>query len=62
MEEWLVWNGSSHPELVPTEEQLLRFKELLGENRTEEELIHLRLKLGMNTWREVLEYIGRNKG
>jgi hypothetical protein len=58
----MVWNGSTHPEYQPTEEQLLRFKELLGENRTEEEFIHIRQRLGMNSWKEVLEYIGRSKG
>jgi hypothetical protein len=36
MEEWLIWNGSTNPEQQPSEDQLLRFKELLGENRTEE--------------------------
>ena len=33
MSEWLVWRGCTSDD-HPTEEQLLRFRDLLGENRT----------------------------
>ncbi len=33
IDNWRIWRGSSSPEHSPSEEHLMRFKDLLGDNR-----------------------------
>ena len=60
MRHWLVWQGSREDK-THFNNYLQFFKDNLGENRTEEEMIHLRDRFGLSHWDEVKDYIEQNR-